>query len=345
MLPWPNNPLHSNRSKPRLRPGGFVSIGVFVVLVLWFGLLGWAALNRQNIFDWWQLEHYQAPAAVSQLAAQDTLTNYAHKVFYVNRPSLDDKTTFASVCPNNGGEQTIVLGCYHSSQAGIFLLNVSDPRLNGVEQVTAAHEMLHAAYDRLSSSERHKVDGWLMDYYQHGLHDQRVLDTIAAYQKSEPNDWVNEMHSVFGTEVASLPSNLETYYQRYFTDRSQVTTYVANYQAEFTSRQAAVARDDAQLATLKAQIASTEADLQAKQTAINNEQSRLMGLKTSQDIEAYNAGVPAYNQRVDTYNTEVNALQAMIDQYNQLVASRNAIALEQNQLVKELTTNVAPINH
>ncbi len=344
MLPWQNNRLHPSSPKHRLNPVGFASIGVFVMLVLWLGLLGWAVFNRQNIFDWWQLQHYQAPVAVSELAVQDTLTDYAHKVFYVNHPSIDDKTTFASKCPNNGGEQTIVLGCYHGDQAGIFLLSVSDPRLNGVEQVTAAHEMLHAAYDRLSGSNRKQVDAWLMDYYQHSLHDKRILDTIAAYKKSEPNDWVNEMHSVFGTEIAGLPQNLETYYQRYFTDRSQVTKFAANYQAEFTSRQAAVARDDAQLARLKAQITALEADLKGRQAQINSEQDRLVELRNSNNIRAYNAGVPAYNQSVDAYNVEVNELQTLIDQYNQLVTSRNATALEQNQLVKELTTKVAPIN-
>ena len=33
-------------------------------------------------------------------------------------------------------EKTIILGCYHSDQEGIFVYNVTDPRLSGVEQVT-----------------------------------------------------------------------------------------------------------------------------------------------------------------------------------------------------------------
>jgi hypothetical protein len=115
------------------------------LLVLWLALLGATAYNRQNIIDWWRLWNYQAPAAIAQLATQDTMTAYARRIFYVNNAALDSKTVFSKQCPNNGGEQTIVLGCYHSNQAGIFLLGVTDPRLNGVEQVTAAHEMLHVA--------------------------------------------------------------------------------------------------------------------------------------------------------------------------------------------------------
>lgn len=316
-----------------------------VLLVVWFGLLGLAALNRQNIIDWWLLRNYHASSTVSQLATQDDLTGYARKVFYVNHPAIDDKSTFAKSCPNNGGEQTIVLGCYHGNQAGVFLLTVSDPRLDGVEQVTAAHEMLHAAYDRLSSSERKKVDDMLLDFNQHGLQDQRIKDTIAAYRKSEPNDVVNEMHSVFGTEVPNLSPQLEAYYKRYFADRSAVTGFATKYQSEFTSRKSTVMQADAQLAQLKTQITASEADLQTKQTAITNEQNRLIGLKNGGNISAYNAGVPAYNQQIDTYNSEVHSLQSMIDQYNQLVNSRNAVALEQDQLVNELKTNVSTINH
>jgi hypothetical protein len=339
MLQPANNTLYQSK-KPVRR--FFRSL---LILVIWLAVLGLLAANRQNIVDWWMLRHYQAPATVAQLAGQDTMTDYARKIFYVNHAAIEDKSSFPKSCPNNGGEQTIVLGCYHSNQAGIFLLGVADPRLSGVEQVTAAHEMLHGAYDRLSSSEKSKVDTMLLDYYNHGLTDQRVKDAIAAYRKTEPHDLVNEMHSIFGTEVANLPIGLVQYYTRYFTDRSQVTAYAAQYQAVFTSRQAAVAQDDVQLTSLKQQIDTIKADLTAKRASIQSSQSSLNALQANGDIKNYNAGVPAYNALIDNYNVEVANLQSLISQYNSLVASRNSIALEENQLAKELTTNATSISH
>ena len=348
MLPWQNNKSATRKQllhrASKLNSRGLSRPASYIVLVIWFGLLGLAALNRQNISDWWQLRHYQAPPAIAQLATQDTMTGYARKVFYVNHPALDSKSIFPTACPDNGGEQTIVLGCYHSDQAGIFLLNVTDSRLNGVEQVTAAHEMLHAAYDRLSGSERKKVDDMLMNYYSHDLKDPRLIATIAAYKKSEPHDVVNEMHSVFGTEVAKLPTGLEEYYNRYFTDRSKITGFATSYEEEFTNRQTAVANDDTQLSNLKSQINTMQADLKSKQDAINAQQSQLLALKNANNISAYNAGVPGFNQQVDNYNSEVDTLQALVNQYNQLVASRNATALEQDQLINELSSKVKQIN-
>ncbi|HXE10230.1 MAG TPA: hypothetical protein VN554_02280, partial [Verrucomicrobiae bacterium] len=141
----PPQPLQPTR--PRKRRGRLIAA---VVVLVWLACLGMAALERQNIYDWVKLQGYQAPADIAALAQQDTMTAYGRKIFYVNHPQLDDKSNFAGKCPNNGGEQTIVLGCYRPGESGIFLLNVSDPRLNGVEQVTAAHEMLHGAYERLS---------------------------------------------------------------------------------------------------------------------------------------------------------------------------------------------------
>jgi hypothetical protein len=335
-----SSPVNNTLQPSRHRFRRLVSV---VLLLLWLVALWLVALNRHNILDWWKLRHYQAPAAISTLAAQDTMTGYGRKIFYVNQPVIDDKSAFTKACPHNGGEQTIVLGCYHGGQSGIFLLNVDDPRLNGVLQVTAAHEMLHGAYERLSSAERKRVDAMLVDYYNNGLHDQRIVKTIAAYKKSEPNDIVSEMHSVFGTEIAGLPSQLEAYYKRYFTDRSQIASYAAQYQAQFTDREAIVAGYDSQLAYLKTQITSAESDLQSKQAAINTMQSKLTSQKNSGDINGYNAGVPVYNNLVNAYNAEIQTIKDLIRHYNQLVAERNAVALEEDELVKDLSADTVPI--
>jgi hypothetical protein len=314
-------------------------IFLLVILLIALAVLGAIYVKRQSFFDWLALRNYNPPATVSQLATQDTMTPYARKILYVNHPAIDDKTAFNQPCPNDGGEQTIVLGCYHSDQDGIFLLNVSDPRLSGVEQVTAAHEMLHAAYDRLSQSERNKVDAMLLDYYNHDLHDRRLIATIAAYKKTEPHDVVNEMHSVFGTEVANLPAGLEQYYKRYFTNRSQVAAYAAQYEAAFTSRQATVNADDVQLSSLKTQINGDETDLKTKQAQINAQQAQL-STERSSNPAAYNAAVPTFNSQVNSYNAEVQTVQGLVTQYNQLVASRNAIALVENQLSSELSGSI-----
>lgn len=336
MLSPPNN---TTQLRPRRRYFSFAVLSILLIAI------GWGILNQRAILDWLKLRDYVAPPAISALADQTTMNDSSRRVFYVNQPQLEDRTDFSNFCPNNGGEQTIILGCYHSNQRGIYLLNVTDARLDGVEQVTAAHEMLHAAYDRLSSDDRRQVDKQLIGYYNKGLKDERVKTTIEAYRKSEPNDVVNEMHSIFGSEIANLPSELETYYGRYFTNRAKIAAFAASYQSEFLTRQAAVARYDAQLAGLKQQIEQSEVSLEVKQVVISDRQTSLNALKASGDVAAYNAGVPGFNALVDEYNAELSQLRALITQHNSIVVTRNAIALEVDQLSKELTSDTQPINN
>lgn len=310
-------------------------------LVALLGLLGWVILNQQYLSDELRLLNYQPSAVVASLATETTMTPKARRIFYVNHPVLDDKTAFAAAC-NTRQEQTIVLGCYHGDQSGIYVLDVTDARLNGVEQVTAAHEMLHAAYDRLSSSERQSVDQMLQQYYTNSLTDSRIKDTIEAYKKTEPNDLVNEMHSIFGTEIANLPSDLNVYYSQYFTNRQAVTDQAAAYDAEFTSRQAKVTQYDEQLKVWKAQIDTNQANLQAMAAQIDSQRQQLESLRSSGNLKAYNAAVPAYNQQIDNYNAQVVAQRQLVNDYNQLVDQRNALVVEVDQLVQAINANDIP---
>lgn len=298
----------------------------------------------KTIYDWWRLHDYTPPADIAQLASDTTMTPYAKRMFYLNHPSLEKSDAFNQHCPS-GGEKTIVLGCYHSNQAGIFLFQVNDPELHGVEQVTAAHETLHAIYDRLGNSEKGYVDGLLEHYYATGLHDPTIKAEIAAYKVSEPNDVVNEMHSVFGTEVADLPGPLEQYYKKYFTDRQKIAEYAASYRSAFTKRESQIRQYDAQLQNMKTTITNDESTLRGELNEIHIKQTALDAERSSGDNAAYNSGVSDYNVLVGTYNSLVGQVKSLITNYNAVVVKRNAIALQENRLSDELDASATPISN
>lgn len=332
-MPAVYSPTQLTRSRPKRR------LRSWLTLLILIGLLLFVYVHMQAISDWFRLYGYTPNTAVTTLARDDTFTPQAQHLYNINRPVILAKNQFTPKCAQQQ-EQTIVLGCYHGYERGIFVLQIaSDSRLNGVEQVTAAHEMLHAAYDRLSSSEKKSVDAMLLDYYHHGLTDDRVKATIAAYKTSEPDAVVNEMHSVFGTEVAQLPAPLEQYYSRYFTNRLRVTSYAAGYQAEFTRRQQLVAADDVKLASLKKTIDTNQATLNTQAAALNARAQQMNQLRSSGQTAAYNAQVASFNADVNSYNALVSSTKAEIADYNALVEQRNALALEQQQLTSELSGN------
>jgi hypothetical protein len=312
-----------------------------LLLLLLIAALVLVGVERQPIQDWFKLRGYQPPAAVAQLADQDTMNNYTRHLFYLNKPQLPSTVaSFRKACPEN--KDTIVLGCYHPDQNGIYIYAVSDPSLAGVQQVTAAHEVLHSVYARLSNKERQALDTELNDFYKHGLTNQRVLDEVKLYQQTEPTAVLDEMSCTFGTELPSLPPALEAYYTHYFTNRAAIVAYEQQYDAAFTSRQATIKADDQQLSAQKQQINSLESTLQAQLNQIHTDKARLDSLLASGQNATYNAGVTSYNTEIRTYNDGVGSLQAAIASYNQLVSARNQVAGQLATIDSAIDTRLTP---
>jgi len=293
----------------------------------------------QALEDWWLLRNYTPPTSIVNLAGQDTMTDSAKHIFYVNHPQLiSDVNTFRQNCKQD--EQTVILGCYHSRQTGIAIFDVSEKRLNGVEQVTAAHEMLHAAYERLDKKTKDNIDKQLIEYYKNDLKDKRILDTISLYKKTEPESIIDEMHSVFGTEASNLPGPLEKYYSRYFVKRSAVVAYVNKYDSEFNRLQNVIDKYDVQLQSQKDQIQTQQQQLRDEANSLNTERQRLNSLRQNSDDRAYNSAVAEFNNRVSDYNQSVASLQAQITDYNDLVRERNDVAKQLGNLYAAIDTRL-----
>ena len=300
------------------------------MLILAVPVVAW--LERDAIYDAYRLHGYQPPAAIVQLATDDTMTTSGRHLFYVYHPDLEDKATFNTHCSDS--EKTIVLGCYMLHR-GIYLYKVTEPRLDGVEQVTAAHEMLHAAYDRLSPGERSHINDLINQSYA-TVTDPRIRATINDYQKAGA-DTTNELHSILGTEVRNLSPELEQYYTRYFTNRKAIVSLSEQYEAAFSERQALATQYTNQLNSLKQQINGMNTELQQEKASLDSQYNQLQSQRTNvQDVAAFNNQVRAFNSAVAAYNTKVNQVSALIDQYNSIVANYQALLIEENQLYKAI---------
>lgn len=310
-------------------PGLLVSLAVLMVV-------GFAYLQKQPILDWARLRNYQPPAEIVALADQTTMTDKSRHLFYVNHPQLEDKTAFNQHCPNL--EKTYVLGCYVGVSRGIYLYDVQDERLHGVEEVTAAHEMLHVAYERLSGKDKQRINRLLEEAYAE-VTDTRLRANIDSYQQAGA-DVANELHSILGTEVRSLPPELEDYYAQYFTERIKVVSFLDSYVGEIISRKQQVADYDTQLEQLKQQINISQTTLGSLDSQINTARARLEADRAANNIEAYNAAIPGYQALVRRYNGLVVETRTVISQYNKIVEDRNKIAVEEEDLGKALDSRL-----
>jgi len=287
---------------------------------------------RQDVIDWLALRNYEPSPAIARLATAASLNDDGRRLFYVHDPSLLDKANFQGVCGND--EETIVLGCYITNDR-IYVFDVEDDRLQGVEEVTAAHEMLHAAFDRLSGDEKERITTLLADTFA-SVDDERLQKTIASYAKRDPSVVPNELHSILGTELRDLPKELEEYYSQYFLDRLSVVEKAEAYEAEFSSREAQIAEYDRRLNELSASISERRSNINQLSSALSEEARQLDAKKG--DSEEYNAAVPVYNAQVREYNRQLEVLRGLIAQFNTLVAERNEIATQERELVEAIDT-------
>ncbi len=304
--------------------------GVVIMTVLLSGLfVVW--FQRQNLYDWYQLRGYEPPVAVRQLADKTTMTDYGRRLFYVNQPVIADQREFNEKCQL---EASIVLGCY-IPQDGIYLYNINEPRLQGIMEVTAAHEMLHVAYDRLDNKERERIDALTSQAFQ-SVASERVRNNIENYKRQNQSVVPNELHSILATEVRELPEGLESYYRQYFNNRQTVVNFSEQYESEFETRKSQVQAYDDQLAALKLEIDGKKAELAIQMKNLQAEKSRLESLLSAGRVEEYNAAVPDFNAQIAEHNNLVRQTDQLITRFNEVVHVRNSIAVEVQDLAEAI---------
>jgi hypothetical protein len=181
-----------------------------VFLLALAGLLWWAAAHRVAVGDWIYFLKYQPDARTTQVATAAGLNDHGRRLLYRTNPAFADKATVAAACDIER------LGCI-DEHGRVYILD--DPAQPGQTTVTAAHEMLHLAYRRLSQAKKDElaplIDAGIALNALNGINDELRDDTTDADRR-------DEAHSLLGTEYAHLPPELEQYYTTYFADRGKV---------------------------------------------------------------------------------------------------------------------------
>jgi hypothetical protein len=292
----------------------------------------------QDIQDWAKLVRYQPPQQIARLATVTTMTDSARRLFYVNKPQIEARKSALNLCKST--EQTVVLGCYVTGK-GIFLQSVPDPRLEGVMEVTAAHEMLHAAYDRLSVLEQSQLNLKLQSAFAQ-LKNARIRDLIGVYDAQDSRSVDTELHSILGTEVRDLSEELEEHYRRYFDNRSTIVALSEHYEGVFTSVRDKAKSLTQQLATRKLTMEQLGKQVEGEAATIESERASLQGSLSARPQTDSNILVARFNDRVEAYNRLVTELRQQTDTYNQIVNEHNSLALEEKSLVESLQNKPSP---
>jgi hypothetical protein len=229
-----------------------------------------------------------------RLADAATLTPYARDLFYRSVPQIDsDRALFEAHCNlPNVPDSSVELACYAPSDNRIFILRIDDPQLKSEMVVAAAHEMLHAAYRKMTTQERSTLDKELRAALPTVMNES-LRNQLRQYRISEPGQENNELHSILGTEFRVLTPALETHYAQFFVNRGAVVAQSEAWESVFSELKAKIQRTEKQIRDLRAEMADD---------------------RRRNNIAAYNAKVPRVNALVKQYNDD-------IAQYNRLSRS------------------------
>lgn len=251
-----------------------------VTLALIAGASTWTMANRQYIVDQVAVWGFHATPVISSYVDRSTMSGRGEFLFLASKPTIASKRSFNGVCGNSEAGAGI-LGCYLPSDRTIVLFDVTNEQLDGIEEVVASHEMLHAGWDRLGADEKARLTTLLEAEAATLSTDTAFVERMKVYADLEPGERTNELHSILGTEVERLSPALEEYYARYFTDRSALLAlHVAS---------------DAVFVALEARAKALTDELESLRTSIEADYAR------------YNDGFDALNRDVDRFNAAADS--------------------------------------
>lgn len=312
------------------RSGAFAGIAAIVIVVG----AAWVWLNRQYLQDWMVVQNYTPSAEVAAITQRATMNQQGTFLFYASQPQISDAATFNQQCTRRE-TSTAILGCYDGLR--IYLYNVSNDELDGIKEVTAAHEMLHAAWQRLSDSERTRL-GALLEQAYDKVKTPALEERMAYYERQQPGERANELHSILGTESGDLGEDLEHHFAQYFTDRQEVVRLHARYEAVFTSlqQQAEALRQEIEtmVTTLNQDIAAhNQAVMQLDQDIIaHNNSYAALDRTDAGAVNAYNARRSNLMARGEALDQQERQLDVRREQYNQKLQQYNQLAIRAETL-------------
>lgn len=286
------------------------------------GALAWGATwvsdNRQWISDRAIALQFEPDPELLRYVSAASLTNEGEVYLFASLPEIVPAGEFDRYCSRD--EPGIgVLGCYRLAEKRIYLYDVTDERLEAMEPVIAAHEMLHAAWDRFDQATKNDLAEWLEEGFAALPDDHPLHERIASYEANDPNSRIPELYALMGTEISELPAQLEAHYATYFSDRAAVVALADQVYAIF---------------------ASFDQELQTLADDLEERSNRIDALKAQYELDAAVLGVDinVYNDRVARYNAgeDVSGANRFDDERDELIARQNALKAERDEILAEI---------
>jgi len=278
-------------------------LGSFVALIL-FLFLFWQPISDSSavIFS-------STSSDIKQAGRDAGLNMHGQAIFLNNDPEFVDASALASACPHD--EEVVEYGCYLPTSRKIYILKINNSELKAIMLTSVAHETLHAVWNDMSYDDSQKVDDELTTFYKSNTSETLTTDA-KPYQKEDPTTFVDELHSLAGSEVglSILPSFLQSHFSKYFSDQNKTVQSNISFNQNIENQTASIKFQ-------KEQLDADSKELDNFQAAHLDNIERVMQQNLYYgDTYTYNENVDAYNHNREIYNDMVNKYNTSVNTYN-----------------------------
>lgn len=336
-IPFEGSGVAKREKQHKLRVA-LVGITCALVIVVAVFLLcgGDKVIQRGSVAfnDWRKERSYQPSAEIEELMGQLELTNDGKRIFAAVDPTLETGMGFNEKCTfkDVGG---YVLGCYVNDPGKVYIYRVDEEELKGIHEATAAHELLHAVWARMSEQERTELTAEMESFKQ--ANETVLGEELALY---EAGNWQDELHSRIGVEFADLPEKLEQHYGKYFQNRKKLVEFYQGYKGTYDGIKVRADEIQAEIDQLKEEISNLKVEIDDNR---KNYQERL---------ENYKKAVAEYNECARTrtcysateFETKANELNAEGGNINYLRDVTNGKVRDYNAKVELLNQKIEEFN-
>lgn len=295
----------------------------------------WVVENQRMIKDQLVAHQFETPENISSYIDQAGLSDQGSLYLRTSLPRVVPAYEFDRYCTRN--EPGIgVLGCYTTRDSRIYLYDVTDPRLESIEPVVAAHEMLHAVWFRKTSEERDALAPLLEEAYAALGPDHPLIERMASYEADDPASRLPELYSIIGTEIREIPEALEAHYAEYFANRARVVDLADRVYRVFDTLQAELEQLSNELSSRNAEIEGlrftyeeTSRVLAGDIVAFNEKASTPGAFPSKSQFEATRAELVTRQERLESMRI---TLQTKIAEYNDRLEELNTLNDEVSEL-------------
>lgn len=263
---------------------------------------------------------YHPSDAMVEIKDDLELTSKGSRIFNAVLPELKEKDEFNQICRDEESENAI-LGCYRGDR--VYIYNILSDELIGIREVTAAHELLHAVYHRMSADEKREIRDALLSVYEKNRElFEGELEIYADDKKEE------ELYVRIGTEIAELPEILERHYGAIFGNQDKIAGYYQGYIAVLREIEKKLEELLEKAQVLDANIASKTSQYETEVAALNSEILEFNNCATT--LNCFSS-VAAANNRHSELTSKRDAVLALYDEISRLVDEYNGLVAEYNE--------------